>query len=288
MHMAIPLHNGALQIFDVEHGGCALLTVPRPDGTCHRILIDCGHNASSKWYPGEHLKQMGIKHLELLVVTNYDEDHVSGFRNFLLQGVTMGQILRNPAVTPATIRQLKSEDGMGIGIETLVAALTAIPELDVVGNRIPTPPGVNLEWYWNPYPFFEDENNLSLVLVLEVHGIRFMFCGDMEKPGFRNLLNTCEAFRKVVSTIHVLVAAHHGRANGICEEMFDTWGCRPEVVVISDDYKQYSTQETTAYYGRKAKGITGFRNELGLRKVLTTRRDKELVFSFLNGRCYVN
>lgn len=286
--MTIFLNDGLLQIFDVEHGGCALLTIPRLDGTHHRILIDCGHNASSKWYPGEHLKRLDIKHLELLVVTNYDEDHVSGLHNFLLQGITIGQILRNPTVTPSTIRKLKSKDGMGIGIETLIKVLTAIPDLEVGENHIPMPASVNLEWYWNPYPFFEDENNLSLILVLEVHGVRFMFCGDMEKLGFRNLLKTCQPFQQVVSTIHVLVAAHHGRANGICEEMFDTWACRPEAVVISDDYKQYDTQETVAYYGRKAKGFTGFRSELGLRRVLTTRCDKELFFSFLNGRCYVS
>jgi beta-lactamase superfamily II metal-dependent hydrolase len=287
--VTLPLHNGALQIFDVEHGGCALLTIPRADRSgCHRVMFDCGHNATTKWYPGEHLKRMGVDRLELLVVTNYDEDHVSGFRNLIEQGIAINQILRNPAVSPATIRHLKTQDGMGIGIETLVNVLTLIPEINVVGGQIPSLPHVNLEWFWNPYPFFEDENNLSLVTVLQAYGVKFMFCGDMEKPGFRNMLNTNERFRSVVSEIHVLMAAHHGRANGICEEMFDVWGCNPEVVVISDDYKQYNTQETTNYYGRRAKGVVGFRDSLSLRKVLTTRSDGELLFSFQDVGCIVS
>jgi beta-lactamase superfamily II metal-dependent hydrolase len=284
----IPLHNGILQIFNVEHGGCAMLTIPLSDGGCHRIMFDCGHNAATRWYPGDHLKRMSVTQLELLVVTNYDEDHVSGFRNLLEQGITIKQILRNPAVTPAAIRHLKTEDGMGRGIETLVNVLTFIPGLDVTGGQIPTPAGVNMRWFWNPFPFFEDENNLSLVCVLEVYGVKFMFCGDMEKPGFRNMLNTNAAFRSVVSQVHVLMAAHHGRANGVCEEMFDTWGCSPELVVISDDYKQYNTQETTGFYGRKTKGVTGFRNSSGVRKVLTTRSDGELLFTFQNGCCIVS
>lgn len=283
----LPLHDGALQIFNVEHGACALLTMP-PAGYCHRILIDCGHNATTRWYPGEHLRLMGIDKLQLLVVTNYDEDHVSGFRNLLEQGVSIDRILRNPAITPATIAHLKTEDGMGLGIDSLVSVLTYVPQVDVVGGQIPLPNGVCMEWFWNPYPYFDDENNLSLVLVLDVYGFKFMFPGDMEKAGFRNLLNTNARFRTIVSEIHVLVAAHHGRDNGICEEMFDTWGCRPKLVVISDDYKQYSTQETTNYYGSKAMGIAGFRHDQGLRKVLTTRRDGELMFSFQNGYCLVS
>jgi len=281
------VQNGILQIFNVEHGGCALLTVPTHSGGVYRILIDCGHNSTTKWYPGEHLRKLGVNTLQLLVVTNYDEDHVSGLRNFVEQGVYIEQVLRNPAVSPATIEHLKTEDGMGTGIETLVRLLTIQPDLDVVGGNIPLPVSVDMQWFWNKYPHFEDENNLSLVLMLDVHGYRFMFCGDMEKAGFQNMLNTNASFRAAVSQVHVLMAAHHGRQNGICEEMFDTWGCIPKVVVISDDYKQYSTQETSAYYARKAIGITGFRNDLGLRKVLTTRRDGELWFSFQNGYCLV-
>lgn len=283
----IPLHDGALQIFNVEHGACALLTMPQA-GNCHRILIDCGHNASTQWYPGPHLRQLGVTELQLLVVTNYDEDHVSGFRNLIEQGINVHRILRNPAVTPATIAHLKSEDGMGRGIDALVQVLTHFPQLDVAGNQFPLPNGVGMEWFWNPYPFFEDENNLSLVVVLDLYGFKFMFPGDMEKRGFRNLLNTNARFRAIVSEVNVLVASHHGRENGICEEMFDTWGCRPKLVVISDDYKQHATQETTNYYGSKAQGIADFRRAQGLRRVLTTRSDGELMFSFQNGYCLVS
>ena len=50
-----PLHAGGLQIFDVDHGQCALLTMPGDGGTIYRVLIDCGHAVNfqgAPWYPG--------------------------------------------------------------------------------------------------------------------------------------------------------------------------------------------------------------------------------------------
>ena len=39
--MTVALQDGFLQIFDVDHGQCALLTIPGPAGT-KRVMIDCG------------------------------------------------------------------------------------------------------------------------------------------------------------------------------------------------------------------------------------------------------
>jgi beta-lactamase superfamily II metal-dependent hydrolase len=103
-----------LKIFDVEHGACALITCDNNT----RIMIDCGHNASTGWYPGTYLRQQGIGRIEMLTVSNYDEDHVTGIRN-LTDNVVLASLTRNPTVSAAAIRHLKSEDGMGNGIAHL-------------------------------------------------------------------------------------------------------------------------------------------------------------------------
>ena len=223
----------------------------------------------------------------MLVCTNYDEDHASGFPDLDARGITVGCILGNPSVAAETIVKLKTEDGMGKGIEAVASSLA--------GRRLigweqvpPTIPGVGIVWSWNPYPRFEDENNLSLVFTIDIHGHRFMFPGDMECDGFQHLLATCPAFRPVVAGVEVLIASHHGRRSGICPEMFTQFGCSPKLVVISDDYRQYATQETTSYYGSKASGISGFRSETGPRYVLTTRDDGPLTFSFQGRNCVVS
>lgn len=287
------MHNGALQIFDVDHGQCALLSIPSGPDYVYRVLIDCGHSVDfhgAAWYPGQHLQFMGVDYIDMLVCTNYDEDHMSGFPDLQSRGITIGCVLGNPTVSGETIVKLKTEDGqnnLGKGIEAIAGVLTARRQIGwpQVPPRIP---GVNMTWTWNPYPFFEDENNLSLVFTLDIYGHRFMFPGDMEINGFRHLLNTCPDFRPVVAGVNVLIAAHHGRRNGICPEMFTVYGCQPKLVVISDDYKQHATQETTSYYGSKATGIHGFRSEAGVRRVLTTRDDGPITFSFQGRNCVVS
>ena len=45
-----------LDIFDVEHGACALITTSNGK----RVMIDCGHNAATNWRPGSALVLAGI------------------------------------------------------------------------------------------------------------------------------------------------------------------------------------------------------------------------------------
>src|SRR5665213_2950983 len=107
-----------LQIFDVEHGACSLLT----GDNYARLMIDCGHNATTGWKPGTFLKQSGISELDMLAVTNYDEDHVSGARD-LFDNINIKWIWRNASVSTQNIRSLKSEAGMGAGMDRLISEI---------------------------------------------------------------------------------------------------------------------------------------------------------------------
>src|SRR4051812_13376343 len=107
-----------LEIFDVEHGACALITTSNGK----RVMIDCGHNASTGWRPSFMLLGRGINTLDQLIVSNYDEDHVSDFPNVSAL-INIKVLARNQAVSASRIRQLKSEDGMDKGIETLCRAI---------------------------------------------------------------------------------------------------------------------------------------------------------------------
>jgi len=267
-----------LEIFDVEHGACALLTAD--NGT--RLMIDCGHNATTGWKPGTYLINKGIRYLDMLAITNYDEDHASGLPN-LIANVDIGWLWRNKSVTPQTITTLKSEYGMGKGIETLVnmasnycgGGSTASPDFT----------GVERQCFYNNYPSFDDENNLSMVVFLKCNGINFLFPGDIECAGWLKLLQDDPSFRRAVAETTVLIASHHGRENGICQEIFDVHGCKPQLIIISDDYHQYNTQKTVNYYASKARGIENFRGYP--RTVLTTRKDGDITFNFNQGSCSV-
>jgi len=279
----LPVRDGLLQVFNVEHGACALLTTPVA-GAWQRILIDCGHNATTGFTPGQHLSKLGVREIDLLVVTNYDEDHVSGYRSLRDHGVGYRWILRNPSVPPAAIRQLKSETGIGPGMEAFLHDLQQVRPATRIDPQ-PTFGDVEIEWFYNVFPGFQDENNLSLVAHVRIRGLSFLFPGDMECSGFQNLLRCLPRFREVVASTDVLIASHHGRENGICPEMFADHNCRPQLVVISDDYKQYDTQETVQFFRRQCRGIAGYRGSATPRRVLTTRRDGEIRFEFDGPNC---
>src|SRR5690606_38785043 len=100
----------------------------------------------------------------------YDEDHVSGFED-LSQHVFVKCLVRNATVSATQIRQLKSEDRMGRGIDALVHSIdhhftggppSILDDIDFGDTSFRT--------YGNIYagaPFgFDDENNLSLVIFI--------------------------------------------------------------------------------------------------------------------------
>jgi beta-lactamase superfamily II metal-dependent hydrolase len=261
-----------LQIFDVEHGACALLTADNNT----RMMIDCGHNASTGWRPGTYLARQGIFNLDMLGITNYDEDHASGSAD-LFDKVNVAWLLRNRSVSGATIKTLKAEDGMGPGIDRLVYAIDHVFH----GGGAPTVPepefcGATRQIFFNQFPQFDDENNLSLVIFLKCHGVGVMFPGDLEKRGFLELLKN-EAFKQALRETNIYVASHHGRENGCCDEIAAELR-NVYYVVISDKVYQHETQETIPFYSRVAKGGP-FRQEQ-IRKVLTTRCDGRIDFEF--------
>lgn len=262
-----------LQIFDVEHGACALLTAD--NGA--RLMIDCGHNATTGWKPGSHLRAAHTRSLEMLAITNYDEDHASGAPN-LFDLIDVQWLLRNVSVSSRIIGHLKSDDGMGPGIDRLFAEIDARFSPGGRPSRSTTGPffeGLQYRAFSSPYPTFDDENNLSMALFLQCHGVGVMFPGDLEGPGFRALLDN-PAFQLALLQTNVFVASHHGRENGCCDDIVPFLR-KVKFVVISDKGYQYETQRTLPFY----EGIAqGGRYGNVIRRVLTTRRDGDITFEF--------
>ncbi len=217
---------------------------------------------------------MGITRIEGLIVTNYDEDHVSGIEN-LFENVSVPRIFRNRLVTPMKIRDLKSDTGMGRGIEFLVNTTEDWGRSGVtVSFEEMGLSGVHIRSFMNSPNEFDDENNLSMICAIDVGGLNLMFTGDMEIAGWKQILSNF-ALRSALAETDVFFASHHGRESGCCEEVFHH--CRPTFVVISDKSKGFQSQETTDWYRTRSDGgYVNWSNKL--RNVLTTRSDGNLVF----------
>jgi beta-lactamase superfamily II metal-dependent hydrolase len=258
-----------IEIHDVGHGGCAMIQSP----SGRTLMVDCGHNADPEkyWWPSVHYRGHVVN---LLAVTNLDEDHLSDFGD-LIRAARVQQVLTNLTVDATALAIMKSETEMGRGTRAfhswLGGGFSARPTIMPPANLSP----VIYRVYHNSFgSHFARTNDLSIVLVVQYGTFKILFSGDLEGAGWRKLLERADFQLELLGGINVFMASHHGRVSGCCDEIFNY--CRPDVFIISDGDKQFDSQDTRDWYKTRAKGITDFTRAEGLgygrRWVLTTRQ----------------
>lgn len=255
-----------VEIHDVDHGACAVIT--SPEG--HRLMIDCGKSATRFWYPSIAYRD---RRIDTLLIQNLDEDHVEDLYG-LWTSCPIGAVVSNPTIGAATLRQLKRNE-MGLGVYQAHEILRhhgplAGPWQQSLGS-------IHWRSFYNAYGTeFVDTNNLSLATFVSDGNVVVLFGGDLEVAGWKRLLRNPE-FVRCLPYVDILIASHHGRENGACDDLF-VW-CKPKLIIFSDGPKQYGTQETASWYATKASGIPDWTRPklpLGLqpqRRVMTTRKD---------------
>jgi hypothetical protein len=131
---------------------------------------------------------------------------------------------------------------------------------------------IQIRWYYGFYiPGAPNTtNDLSLVVVAQFGAFKIVFAGDLEVAGWRRLL-ALPSFRQDLMGTSVFVASHHGRESGCCTELFDLF--RPQLVIISDDERQFDSQDTDDWYRNRCTGAIFAANAGARRYVATTRKD---------------
>jgi beta-lactamase superfamily II metal-dependent hydrolase len=248
-----------IKIFKVEHGFCSFVIADNGNV----MLIDCGYNSTTGFTPSEYLRKAGFNGIEYLAITNFDEDHVADLKN-IRRFFPITVVYSNRSVSATILRSIKEQSGPISSAMDATIALLEHYSSDIFSS--PSFSRIKISTYSNRYPNFTDTNNLSLVIFLTYYDFSIIYPGDLEKPGWRALLEDY-SFRNALRKVNVFVASHHGRESGYCEDVFRY--CSPDIVVISDTSIQYQTQETK--YQNHAKGVSWEGG--GNRYVLTTRND---------------
>ncbi len=254
-----------ITIFDVAHGFCAYLIADNGNS----MLFDCGHNPSTGLRPSDYLTRSGCRVIGRLMVSNYDEDHISDLPE-LRRRLPINTLYRNTSLSSEDLKRLKLQGGpLGRG---MVALLEMISEY--TGNVTGTDdlPDVEIAVFYSNYPNFTDTNNLSMVTFVHYQGIHIVFPGDLEEPGWKALL-PIPSFQNHLKRVNLYVASHHGRQSGLCPKVFDY--CIPDIVIISDESIHYQTQQVD--YSKYAKGITW--QDGSTRFTLSTRNNGTITIS---------
>jgi beta-lactamase superfamily II metal-dependent hydrolase len=261
-----------ITIFDVEHGACALIQPPSGDKVA---LIDCGTNSTTGWNPASMLKT-GLRksRLEYLFITNADQDHYANLAA-LKEEIYIKTFTKNPTVSADDFEKIKLKSG------PLSTDAKAYKELLSGYKGTVSEPfnqhmgGIEKVTFYNRYPDFEDTNNLSLVIFIKFGSFKILFPGDLEKKGWLGVLADPE-FQQELKATTILVAPHHGRENGYCEELFQIW--KPQAVVVSDKPIVHRTQNVPQYQNCVVDEGINVMGQTRRRRVLTTRKDGAVTF----------
>lgn len=186
--------------FDVGQGDAVLITTP---GGRH-VLIDTGpwspQGGAGEFVIAPYLRQWGIQHLETVVVTHPDEDHLGGLPA-LLREVSVGRVVHNGqgADTELYDRTQRLLDQQNVTQQTVRRGDTLAVEPSVRIQVLGPPP----QWAERG---IESKNGASVVLHLSYGTVDFLFPGDVEARSEQELIH---AYGEQIAS-RVVKIPHHG------------------------------------------------------------------------------
>ena len=172
------------------------------------------------------LRQRGVRTLEALVLTHLDADHIAG-AEAVLEEVRVKRLIINGTIRrdERVERLFRAALDKGVPVYAARAGLEwRIDEsarLRVLHPRERPNPGL-------PLPEVKEQNNASVVLLLELYGRRFLLPGDLGERGERAVLDALDALPERAD---VLKAGHHGSRSASGALWLGVW--RPRETVIS-------------------------------------------------------
>lgn len=208
-----------IDMIDVGHGDSILITTP------HRksILIDTGDSYSSngkKYDMGEktvlpYILDKGLSKIDLLVLSHLDSDHTGGFNS----------IINNIKVDNVGISINNKIKEKGNEIEKIIDRKSK--RLYLNSGKKFNIDGVNFTILSpDKKENIDDENNDSIVILMEYQGVKALFMGDMESDAEDELIK-----RYSNLDIDILKAGHHGSITSTTEALVKA--TTPKVALIS-------------------------------------------------------
>lgn len=227
------IENPALTITALPVGKADALILKMDDWAA---MIDTGEESDGS-YIRETLEAAGIDHLNLLLITHFDKDHV-GSAAELLETVGADQVL------------MPDYEGTRSEYAAFLAALEAHPETEVQRvtgmETLEIPAGsvnTSLTIYAADDPAEiqdtdgEYDNDMSLVAGLTCGEKKFLFTGDIEKTRIRQMLES-----QVDWKADWIKMPHHGRYQKKVEKLLEA--VKPSYAVICDGDDEEAEEET--------------------------------------------
>ena len=227
------IENPALTITALPVGKADALILKTDDWAA---MIDTGEERDGS-YICETLEAAGIDHLNLLLITHFDKDHVGNAAE-LLETVGADQVLMPDyeGTRPEYAAFLSSLEAHP---ETEVQRITGTETLEIPTGSVNT----SLTIYAADDPAEiqdtdgEYDNDMSLVAKVICGEKKFLFTGDIEKTRIAQMLDSGEDW-----TADWIKMPHHGRYQKKVEKLLEA--VNPFYAVICDGEDQPAEEET--------------------------------------------
>lgn len=220
-------------LWDVGHG--LSIWIKTPEG--HNHWIDAGSNSNNDFSPAKHVYETyGEENMDYLIFSHPDKDHIENLPDLIKCFGDPMVLLRNRTLPNKEKYGDESFEYQRVYKDLDTRFTTPIPY-----EKSPQNPDYNggIEIKHDSLDYREDliSNNTSIVVFYYYAEHLFVCPGDIEPAGWKELWAKCSTkFQPLIdkSSHRILVAPHHGRESGYCQDMMDS--INPHLVLIADKW----------------------------------------------------
>jgi competence protein ComEC len=217
----IPIKNSDLEImtFDVGNADCFLIKTPANE----YIMIDTGKSGYSGGKPQaeyivlKYLKDKGIKSIDTLIVTHFDNDHCGGAVD-ILSGVKVKRLYLNDLNHDSTAAKSIYREAR-INNVNIESAQNLQKVYDKADLKLINFVGKNLD----------NDNDNSIVTLLEYKDFKMLFTGDISVSGMNSII------KSIPRNITVLKVAHHGAVGSVSSELLKYLNPKYSIISVGEN-----------------------------------------------------
>ncbi len=199
----IPGRNLEIIFFDVQNADCIMLKTPQNK----YIMIDTGKSgynggkSQAEFIVTKYMKDNGIKKLDFIIVTHFDNDHAGGTADLIKFG------------KPDKV-YLNSNKQKTYTAKNIFRTLEKYKDTKVIYAKnnevIYEEPGLKLTNYFAGFNPDEEDNENSIITLVEYCNTKLLFTGDAGVSAFNHI-------NWNIPDIDILKVPHHG-AYGVLDE----------------------------------------------------------------------
>ena len=210
----IPNKNLEIITFDVQNADAFLIKTPENK----YFIIDTGKysytskNSQAKIIMIKYLIDRGIKDIEGMIVTHFDNDHAGGAQD----------IMRNLRVKHVYINTYHAKTVTAKHLYDTAKELSIPEEIPDNGEVIYTEPELTITSYMSGLTDSDNEN--SIITLLKYKDFEMLFMGDAGITAFNTVKD------KLPSNIEVLKVGHHGARGVVDSEMMNKLNSKVSIV----------------------------------------------------------